>query len=497
MVTRKKSAVKAPVVPAVAGKSAHKAKRTNRGSRNKKKNAKKIDLEDVHEHLEDVRHQERTGGIISDKSDDQLFVIETSGEGSTLGEKPRVLSKKERARNKVLYNDQALVPNPHIKEVASRQGTGKRSRAVENANGGGISEAYQRPQPYKAPLKRRKGGKGKDNGGTLVVPEEDGSMTVNVAVSTVTPKDAKLWERPSPELKEEDKNPWLKSVKDFKAAVKPPKKNAQRQLPSKEVSTVPAVEVPDSGVSYNPSFSAHQQALSEALKEETARLAERKKVEAELPIKMNAREKDKARLAELSVGLLEDAEDDESDDGNASDETTQPLRKPVVRAENRKTRQQLNKQKRHQERVLAMEKMKKQKQMENDVYKLRSLKKELTAHEKKMQQREEIKKEKSKAALAEPRKLGSQVFRKPKAVFQLSEELTGTLRGAKTVVDPVKERFLSMQKRNQLEVREPVKRRRRYRLKEYTKRSYKNYDLREEQRLKQKEFLAQRAAAQS
>lgn len=96
-------------------------------------------------------------GIISEKSDDQLFVIETSGHGdgqASSDDKPRVLSKKERARNKVLYNDQALVPNPHIKEVSSRQGTGKRSRAVENANAGGISEAYQRPQPYKVWLGR-------------------------------------------------------------------------------------------------------------------------------------------------------------------------------------------------------------------------------------------------------------------------------------------------------------------------------------------------------
>lgn len=55
----------------------------------------------------------------------------------------------------------------------------------------------------------------------------------------------------------------------------------------------------------------------------------------------------------------------------------------------------------------------------------------------------------------------------------------------------------TLQKRNQLEVREPVKRRRRYQLKEYTKRSYKNYDLREAARLKQKELMEQRAAAQS
>lgn len=108
-----------------------------------------------------------------------------------------------------------------------------------------------------------------------------------------------------------------------------------------------------SGVSYNPSFTAHQQTLNEALKVETTRLAEQKKIRAELPVKMNMRQKDQARLAELSVGLIDDGEeeDEESDDGNASDAdgVSQPVRRPVVRAENRKTRQQLNKQKRHQE----------------------------------------------------------------------------------------------------------------------------------------------------
>lgn len=46
MVTRRKSAVKAAAAAPAMLKSAHKAKRTNRGSRNKKKNAKKIDLDD-------------------------------------------------------------------------------------------------------------------------------------------------------------------------------------------------------------------------------------------------------------------------------------------------------------------------------------------------------------------------------------------------------------------------------------------------------------------
>ena len=44
-------------------KSDHKQKRNKHGARNKKKNAKKIDLKDVTAHLESVAHDERTGYV--------------------------------------------------------------------------------------------------------------------------------------------------------------------------------------------------------------------------------------------------------------------------------------------------------------------------------------------------------------------------------------------------------------------------------------------------
>jgi len=52
-----------------------------------------------------------------------------------------------------------------------------------------------------------------------------------------------------------------------------------------------------------------------------------------------------------------------------------------------------------------------------------------------------------------PKKLGRYRFEEPTKAVLLSEELPKNLRSLQVVVDPVKERFLSLQKRNIIEVR--------------------------------------------
>ena len=56
---------------------------------------------------------------------------------------------------------------------------------------------------------------------------------------------------------------------------------------------------------------------------------------------------------------------------------------------------------------------------------------------------------------------------------QLGEELSGNLRTLTPTNDILRDRFRSLQKRNIIEVRQKFRRRRRYKLKEYEKRSFK------------------------
>jgi hypothetical protein len=62
-------------------------------------------------------------------------------------------------------------------------------------------------------------------------------------------------------------------------------------------------------------------------------------------------------------------------------------------------------------------------------------------------------------------------------VLKLTDELVGSLRALKPESNLFTDRFESLQKRNLIEVRTRNKRGRRYKQKEYEKRSYKNYDL--------------------
>ena len=61
----------------------------------------------------------------------------------------------------------------------------------------------------------------------------------------------------------------------------------------------------------------------------------------------------------------------------------------------------------------------------------------------------------------------------------LPDELVGSLRSVKPQSNLAMERFKSMQRRNVIEPRSSMSRPRRYAMKEFQQRAYKNYDLQE------------------
>ncbi|KAJ2153029.1 hypothetical protein GGH15_006015, partial [Coemansia sp. RSA 562] len=71
--------------PAVA------AKKTRGGRKNKSDWRGKIDLGDVEQGLEEMREEERHGGVIEKRGDADLFVMDTAGDEKT---KARVRQKK-------------------------------------------------------------------------------------------------------------------------------------------------------------------------------------------------------------------------------------------------------------------------------------------------------------------------------------------------------------------------------------------------------------------
>lgn len=96
-----------------AAKIPTKRKRSNK---NKKKNwRKKIDISAVEEALETQNLEIRTGGIISEKKDEEIFFLDKSAVASHV-------PKREHAKTRRLKVDENLVPDPSLVKPAKKPG---------------------------------------------------------------------------------------------------------------------------------------------------------------------------------------------------------------------------------------------------------------------------------------------------------------------------------------------------------------------------------------
>jgi len=375
-----------------------------------------------------------------------------------------------------MYSSRALEANPHVKATRSQNAQKRKSPAIA-----GPAILYKHPIAYKAPLARTRGRSKADKASDTARPVPfDVSTDVNPEVDFGPdhgdPALRKLWERPAAELTELDTNPWLEPQKAWQAK----KKCFSTVIGHTELSTVPAVQVATAGTSYNPTFQGHQKLLGEVLKGEIAGIQNLEMLKSKVPKRMTDQEAAEALYNELNVGFADDTSEEEDSDEEGEEGEEGIVTKKPIRAENRKTTAQKNKAVRHKLKQVEMRAAKAKKKSEAEIQRVKAIKRELNAKETELEKRARLREEKRIAALAKPRQLAKRKFKESKPVYKLTEELAGNLRASKPEGNPIQERFNSMQKRNMVEVRIRVKKRRRYQLKDYTKRSYKNYELQEE-----------------
>jgi len=480
---------KTTALPIDKEKSVRQAKR-NKGSRNKKQNVRKIDITEVEQQMEDERHDERTGGSAAVKGDDQLFFIEKQGDATKAQPK---LSRKERARAKVLHSVKALEPNPHIKVYKSQK-----AKSVAHLDSDAEMVEYVPPQPYRPVLKATRKRRKTDE------PEREAPIQINSSLECTTELPpvvtgkiegaAELWERPEEAPTDVDLNTFLEAEKMRRVKIQPKSNDYTKPEPS----SIQAVEIPEVGLSYNPTFKGHQELLAKVLVGEMSKIQNNEELDAKLPKKLTQAERSEILYNEMSVGFADDVNTDDSDsddDGDVDDEGV--VSKKKVAAENRKTRAQKNKAEKHQKRVAAAKAAKQTRLIENEIFRLKGIKKEIKAFDGEKEKRQEVKQTKNVEALAKPKKLSRRKFIEAKPAFKLTEELTGNLRDNQPEGNPLSERFKNLQKRNIVEVRTKSKMKRRYRLKEYQKRSYKNYDLEQELTKERNEKVAAKKAAKA
>ncbi|KAL3056995.1 hypothetical protein OYC64_007476 [Pagothenia borchgrevinki] len=437
----------------VSGSDSLGTTRRKRLNKNKKKNwNKNIDINDVDEFLEDIRHQERTtGGLLSEKTDESLFFLDVGPPKKAERKVAPVEVKMRRGKpvrplriDLILQHD-SLVPAP--KDVLSYQlPNAKKLRRIaqkaEHLAAKGIV-----PRRQKKLLNLR-------------APEKTESKAVTDANNNPERDFYDIW---APEIKS-TADPWYLQQTRKSRVKRPEKLNAKP-------SALPAVEVIAPGGSYNPDFFSHQALLQEAHDVEVKKQKAEDKLVRQLAVNKDHLATEETIFREQVEGLVEQEEDDNDEEAGAEDDDgvivgaiAQALKK--TEKDRRKERAEILKE---QSRQADKEQTFRQQQL----FQLRSIKTSIKQDEADTKVKQIQRKANQEAEKSQPRRLGKLKFQAQDLEVQLSDELAGSLRQLKPEGSVLKDRFKSMQKRNLIEPRERAKFKRRLKVKYQEKRAFR------------------------
>ncbi|XP_048378581.1 ribosome biogenesis protein NOP53 [Stegostoma tigrinum] len=425
--------------------------RRRRLNKNKKKNWNKhSDITEVEEFLEDVRLQERTvGGLVSEKSDDNLFFVDT---GDDVKDLIHNKGKLKPLRVDLILQSDSRVPAPKDILLYQIPNNRKLRRKVEREKRFGIVSRKERLLNTRI--------------------QKPVVKTKPVSNNNPTRDFYDLWSNTSPLDKElEGKDTWFLEQTKKKPLKRPYKLN---QKPSQ----VSAIEVIAPGGSYNPTFESHQALLLEAHEVEVKKLRAEEKINRQVAFPSSEElPTEDTVLQELCQGLLVDSDGEEQGKGSkAAEESKDGLVWHAVSCE-KKTEKERKKQKLMKKQKHRLKQQKEAQQKQQDLFRLRSIKGEVKELEQKLAKRKAERVEKRKVEANKPRRLGRLKYEDPDLDVKLSDELTGTLRALKPEGSILADRFKSLQKRNLIEPRIRAKFKRKHKLKYVEKRAFREVTL--------------------
>uniref|UniRef100_A0A671SXN2 Ribosome biogenesis protein NOP53 n=1 Tax=Sinocyclocheilus anshuiensis TaxID=1608454 RepID=A0A671SXN2_9TELE len=395
-----------------------------RVNKNKKKSWNKFsDIQDVEEFLDDVRLQERaTGGLISEKTDDSLFFVDT-------GETDEKDTQKGK-HSKPLRIDLILQPDSHIPApknvLAFQQPNAKKQRRISE-NAAKLAAMGVLPRREKLLQLRR-------------AAAASGVSVKEHPVANNNPDRAfyDLWSAGTPEMAD----PYYLEQTKKKLVKRPDRLN-------EKPSVLPAIEVIAPGGSYNPDFFSHQDLLREAHEVEVKKQKAEEKLTRQLAVNED-KATEESTFKEQVEGLIEEEEiEPKEPEGDTEDTVIGP-----TATQEKKTEKQRKKEKAKRIKV-----------------KNRSLHKKLWNKNTKVD-----------AVVTCCSLIGIESvlffrrFQTPDLDVQLSDELASSLRSLKPEGSILKDRFKSLQKRNIIEPRERARFKRKYKLKYSEKRAFREIE---------------------
>jgi len=442
----------------------------------KKSWKKHSDIQDVEDYLEDKRLQERTGGLVAEKKDDQLFFLDSAPvEGKTTtttlststnsGGKKRKIH--EPARCYANLQPDARVPVPNTDQKGE---LGKKKKR--------ILPAAKRRQTDPKLIKR------------LRASQKQHAINVKakaagkVADEEGAPVTRDLWasddENKMDDDDEDDDDPIAFHNKITKVTrVNVPN---SRDAMKRKASQFPAVPVPHPGASYNPDLGQYLKHLGAANQVEEDKLKEEQKLVRELDAKFPDREEAKKLesnwLLEMSGGLADDAdkEEDAVEEGSKDVDVAASLNKK----EKRKTKKQRRKAREQRTIQQKIAKKKTAKQRSHEFEKLSIIGKEISAREQELAERlakkEHLQQKREKAGITH--RLGHNKYEPMDMEVKLSSELVGDLRSLVPEGNLLEDRYDNLKRRNLVApgVRQK-KGQRKFKLKKQEKRAWRGVTL--------------------
>ncbi|GFS96741.1 ribosome biogenesis protein NOP53 [Nephila pilipes] len=409
-----------------------------RVSKNKKKNWNKVcDIKYVEDFLEEKRFEERIGGAISEKTDDQLYFIQKDA-------KTDVRRKSDLKTLKCFQNIGAFTKVPPPIKITA--------------------------EPYSKKIKDRLAKVAERENKRILKASQ---QTKNVSNKAVLKGDIFCAEIRDLWAEEKPGNPEIEDLINFRdeyTCKKPPK--APGRIYHKP-SRLPAVEVPHSGASYNPDYFEHQELLNEAVKIEEAKLKEEMHLKRVLDDMFPSKEEaptEESILEEMSQGLFEQDNDEE----NATENTFVSYNPPVS-FENRVTKKYRRKRRERNELERVRREAKMQKQRLSQIYRIKSLKKEIKMEAAAAQKTAEKTTQRRIDGLYKPKVLSQYKYEAPDLEVNLTDELCSSMRTLKTEGNLLEDRYKSLQRRNLIETRIKQKFKRKYKLKILERRTHRDF----------------------
>ncbi|KAJ3257444.1 Glioma tumor suppressor candidate region protein 2 [Boothiomyces macroporosus] len=385
----------------------------------KKEWRKNVDITDVEEQLHELRNEEMLGFLLINMNK-TLKIDEIIQSKSAI---PEVLSRKS------LKKTTAVVDTGIKKREISKTIKLKIEREAAKKKAAGLGPGASQKARKDALQKKRE-----------IVKKAKGGFD--------------LW---AEEEKEENDDDYLEPIK-----AKPAKKP---KVEYSRPSAIPAVKLAHPGVSYNPTEEDHKNAILIAAEVEFKKIEQQEQIEKGLSYP--------PELDDLEDETFFDEDDEEEEDEPEEADIEESNEKPKKTVN---TRADINRKKRVKEQLAKEKQIKEQKNLIKSINKIKELEKELALEEtekgRKRQIRAEIKKLQEETA---PRKVSRHKFKDVSMEIQLPDEMADSLYKLKPEGNLIKDRFKSLEARNLIEPRVPVKRKRKYKIKEVESHDYKRF----------------------